>query len=272
MNAAAQHVLRVLPDIVLGYGHSDEYSFVFHKSCTLFERRAAKIASTVVSTFTSAYVHLWPSFFAQSPDENTYFSVIYPNNVRGQAAKTPGIGEYKSDQLDLTYLPTFDARCIIYPSDQNFRDYVSWRQADCHINNLYNTTFWALVLKGGMSNREAEEYLKGTLSADKNEIMWARFGVNYNNEPDIFKKGSLVLREYELVEQASVDPIEPDAETLILQTLTSEVKQASKTQQEKAKKAKQKARIVIQHVDVIKDEFWLARPWLLTGGVGRPKS
>lgn len=29
-----------------------------------------------------------------------------------------------------------------------------------HINNLYNTTFWALVLKGGISNTEAEKELK----------------------------------------------------------------------------------------------------------------
>lgn len=29
-----------------------------------------------------------------------------------------------------------------------------------HINNLYNTTFWALVQKGGMGTMEAEELLK----------------------------------------------------------------------------------------------------------------
>lgn len=29
-----------------------------------------------------------------------------------------------------------------------------------HINNLYNTTFWALVQKGGMDATQAEEKLK----------------------------------------------------------------------------------------------------------------
>ena len=29
-----------------------------------------------------------------------------------------------------------------------------------HINNLYNTTFWALVQKGGMTTQQAEEELK----------------------------------------------------------------------------------------------------------------
>lgn len=36
---------------------------------------------------------------------------------------------------------------------------------------------------------------KGTLAADKNEILWSRFGINYNNEPEIYKKGSVVLRD-----------------------------------------------------------------------------
>lgn len=29
-----------------------------------------------------------------------------------------------------------------------------------HINNLYNTTFWSLVLKGGMDATQAENRLK----------------------------------------------------------------------------------------------------------------
>lgn len=29
-----------------------------------------------------------------------------------------------------------------------------------HINNLYNTTFWAMVLQGGMKNTDAELELK----------------------------------------------------------------------------------------------------------------
>lgn len=40
-----------------------------------------------------------------------------------------------------------------------------------HINNLYNTTFWALVQKGGMDVTEAEERLKVFCSAVK--ACWA---------------------------------------------------------------------------------------------------
>lgn len=80
-----------------------------------------------------------------------------------------------------------------------------------HINNLYNTSFWSLVLKGGLTTSEAEKRLlvgqgsncsqirlmviKGTVSSDKNEILFSQFGVNYNNEAEMFKKGSVLCRD-----------------------------------------------------------------------------
>lgn len=39
MNAAAVEVMKDLTDLCVAYGVSDEYSFVFHPSCQLFERR-----------------------------------------------------------------------------------------------------------------------------------------------------------------------------------------------------------------------------------------
>lgn len=65
---------------------------------------------------------------------------------------------------------------------------------DCHINNLYNTTFWALVQQGGISNDEAHKKLMKTFSKDKNEILHSQFNINYNNLPDIYKKGTTLFR------------------------------------------------------------------------------
>lgn len=82
-----------------------------------------------------------------------------------------------------------------------------------HINNLYNTTFWALIQLGGLDNREADKFLavrfqadhililtppnliQGTVSGDKNEILFSKFKINYNNEPEMYKKGSVVFRD-----------------------------------------------------------------------------
>ncbi|OBT49679.1 hypothetical protein VE04_09205 [Pseudogymnoascus sp. 24MN13] len=233
MNAAAERVLVELPDVVVAYGISDEYSFVLHRSCTLFERRSSKLVTTIVSMFSAYYVHLWPSFFPDSP-------LTFP-------------------------LPGFDGRAVQYPTVQNLRDYMSWRQVDCHINNLYNTTFWTLIQQGGMDAKAAEAELAGTLAADKNEILFSRFGMNYNNEPDIYKKGSIVFRDYELVEATTSSP------ALNEEALTAPEIALSKTQAEKERKARQKAKVVVQHVDFIKDDFWEQRPWILSNRPGKIK-
>lgn len=104
MNAAAKAVVTEIPDITIAYGVSDEYSFVFHKSCTLFERRASKLVTTIVSTFTAYYIFHWSTYFSQTP--------LSPP------------------------LPSFDGRAVCYPSVQNLRDYMSWRQADCKSSSI----------------------------------------------------------------------------------------------------------------------------------------
>ncbi|KAH7156236.1 tRNA guanylyltransferase [Dactylonectria macrodidyma] len=230
MNTAAKAVVTDMPEITIAYGVSDEFSFVFHKSCVLFERRESKLVSTVVSTFTSNYVYAWSNHFPDSP-------LSFP-------------------------LPTFDGRAVCYPSVQNLRDYLSWRQVDCHINNLYNTAFWSLVQLGGLDNKEAEKTLAGTVAADKNEILFSRFAINYNNEPEIFKKGSVIFRDYELVDPDSHNV----ASTIDAQAMP--VTQ-SKTQKENDKKRRAKARILVEHMDIIKDDFWDRRPWILSNKPGK---
>jgi len=259
------------PSSDLSCSSSNSFSFVFPPSTTLFDRRSSKLTSTIVSTFTAHYIHLWPTFF--HPDKET------------PTLTSP--------------LPTFDGRAILYPTTSHLRDYLSWRQADCHINNLYNTTFWALVQQGGMSAQAAEKALSGTYSNDKHELLFKRFGVNYNNEEEIWKKGSVIFRD--MREKATVTQAEngsivegtPCADTTAasspssLTTTKSDIyensllpntaiaktsnnthdntKPLSKTQQEKQRKRRAKAVITISHIDIIKDTFWAEHPWILNG-------
>ena len=75
------------------------FSFIFKRSTSLFGRRASKLMTTVASHFSSCYVFYWEEYFSRN---------------------TP-----------LQYPPTFDGRVVLYPSEKNLRDYLSWRQADC---------------------------------------------------------------------------------------------------------------------------------------------
>lgn len=133
MNAAAKAVVSDLPEITIAYGVSDEYrsvlavdvkrpilmvlvalSSIKHllyskeeqgisphliSSSEYLLSLCSKLVSTVVSTFTANYVHQWSTYFPDTP------------------LTSP--------------LPTFDGRAVCYPSIQNLRDYLSWRQVDC---------------------------------------------------------------------------------------------------------------------------------------------
>ncbi|CCK70131.1 tRNA guanylyltransferase KNAG_0D03850 [Huiozyma naganishii CBS 8797] len=168
MNACAKNVVRKYrTDIVLAYGESDEYSFVLRKDTSLFNRRKDKIATLFVSLFTSNYVLLWAKFF-------------------------PGV------ELHAKHLPFFDSRCVLYPNLQTVKDYVSWRYVDTHINNLYNTAFWMLIQVCNMTPRESEQKLSGTVSSEKQEILFKECGINYNNEPEMYKKGTLITNKGEM--------------------------------------------------------------------------
>nr|CAG4642699.1 EOG090X0AR4 [Evadne anonyx] len=199
MSFAAKAVMEEFKDICLSYGQSDEYSFVFRKECQAYSRRGAKLSTYVCSLFTSAFVYHWSKYFETDRP-------LYP--------------------------PVFDGRVVLYPSNKNLRDYLSWRQADCHINNLYNTTFWALIQKGGLSPNDSQVRLKGTLSGEKNEILFSEFDINYNEEPLMYRKGTVLVRKKMPVTLNGV--------------------------------TRQKSEVCEMFTDMIKDEFWTENDHLLT--------
>ena len=121
MNRAAAKVMEEFKDICVAFGQSDEYSFIFKKDTRVYDRCRHSISTIVNSLFSTAYVYYWTDYFG-------YVRLLQP--------------------------PGFDSRVIVYPSDTNLRDYLCWRQADVHINNLYNTAFWTLVKKGQHSRRD----------------------------------------------------------------------------------------------------------------------
>ncbi|KAI0705792.1 tRNAHis guanylyltransferase [Cerioporus squamosus] len=219
MDHAARDVMNEFKDIVLAFGESDEYSFLFRRSASLYKRREAKILTTITSLFTSSYVFNWSKYLSDTP---------------------------------LKYCPSFDGRIVLYPTATVVRDYFSWRQADTHINNLYNTVFWALVLKGGQTTTEAHATLRGTVSSQKHETLFSRFGINYNELPARYRKGSVLVRE-------EVCNVETDgAPSLSIGT-------SGPAGGKKAQKKKPRVRTTIElcHCDIIGDDFWDRRPNLL---------
>lgn len=161
------------------------------------------------------------------------------------------------------------------------------RQVDCHINNLYNTAFYALtgeytkyqlqdtsnrdsviitkfremqlkhlvtgdVLKPAqLSNYEAEQRLCGTNSSDKNEILFQEFGINYNNELEQFKKGTLVALPAE-----------------VFRPIRTGCGEAGATKKKKGTTYKERdIQFRVLSEDIIKQEFWDENRYLIDENV-----
>ena len=90
------------------------------------------------------------------------------------------------------------------------------------------------ILTGGMTTNAAQEKLKGTLSGEKNEILFSQFGINYNNEPAQFKKGTTIIKKKMEV------PCDSGESATKLRTKT-----------------------VLLDCDIIGDDFWNQNPHLL---------
>ena len=105
--------------------------------------------------------------------------------------------------------------------------------------------------------------------------------MNYNNEPEMFKKGSVIYRavccsvpflrrtpnwtkptEYEGANNESKFARVEDL-------LKAEPVDVLKTQAEKERKRQAKATIRVEHLDIIRDDFWGQRPWLLSSKAAR---
>lgn len=203
MNSCAVATLQHFPDIVFAYGVSDEYSFIWKETTQFYQRRECKILSLCVSYFTSVYVMKWKEFFPHK---------------------------------ELKEPPYFDGRVVCYPRAKIVRDYLAWRQVDCHINNQYNTCFWMLV-KSGKTEREAQELLKGSQSKDKNELLFQQFEINYDKLPAMFRKGSCIFR----------DKVE---ETVKLDDDGNPVK-------------RKRMKVTMGHFDIIGPKFWSEHPYIL---------
>lgn len=169
------------PHILIAYGQSNQFSFVFRPFSTIFNRRQNKVVSLITSTFTSAFVYYWYKYFT----------------TREHDLKRPPVH--------------FTGRSILFGCHRTLVDYLRDQYELCHQRNLDNITLSAMtgedtfvgnVRTDGApvwSEEEAKKWVKKASKADKNERLFSEYGINYNNVPEYFKKGSTIVFDGDLM-------------------------------------------------------------------------
>ena len=114
------------------------------------------------------------------------------------------------------------------------------------------------------------------MSSQKHEILFSRFGINYNELPARFKKGSVLVRE-EVRTIVSVQtgrlmlacqiPTETEGAAAAAPPISEELPEIASSDAPRRtsdKKVRTRTTIELHHCDIIGDEFWNARPNILT--------
>ena len=132
------------------------------------------------------------------PDENAFGRKLRKFNsvLAGEASA--------KFSLLLGDVAAFDSRISQLPTLGHVLDYFSWRGEDTHRNALNGHCYWTLR-REGQDPREATQTLAGMSVADKNELLFQRAGVNFNDLPRWQKRGTGIY--WETYEVEGLNPV-----------------------------------------------------------------
>ncbi len=138
---------------ILSYFESDEISILFKKDSDFFNRRVEKINSVLSSMMTS---------------------------------------ECMSQDFFKGFLPVFDCRLSVCPTEEDVFNVFKWRLNDSLRNCLNSYSFWKLVFNG-KTKKQAEKILNKMKANEKQELLFKEFGINFNDVEKWKKNGTFIF-------------------------------------------------------------------------------
>ena len=165
MSRAMKETAEKIEGCMFSYTQSDEITFVLRNDQSLeatpwFDNRIQKIGSVVNSIFTAHF--------------NNFDKKLY--------------------DFPLAY---FDARVFAVPTKSEILNGLIWRQNDCVKNSISAACYYEVAkIKGKKTTRKM---MHGLNQKQQQELLFAEAGINWNDYPIKFKRGSCCYRvEYNL--------------------------------------------------------------------------
>lgn len=199
--------------IPLAYGHSDEFSFMVKSTSNLLSRRIFKLTSMLPVVFATAYNSNWDKYF-KNPRQGQVIERKYDAWFDARPKEYPDfravIEYFKWRQVDChinnlynTALHALTGRYVRHElellnkgdNQMNPLDIFDDGSNDVNRFVLKRTPIhsWISDKSKFYCPREATEKLSGTVSSEKHDIMFLDYSINYNNELEQFKKGTILV-------------------------------------------------------------------------------
>ena len=138
---------------ILSYFESDEVSILFNKDSDFFNRRIEKINSVLSSMLTA---------------------------------------ECMKQDFFKGFLPIFDSRLMVCPTEEDVFNIFKWRLNDSLRNCLNSFAFWNLFING-KTKKQSEKILNKMKANEKQELLFKEFGINFNDVEKWKKNGTFIF-------------------------------------------------------------------------------
>uniref|UniRef100_A0A0D9X6U2 tRNA(His) guanylyltransferase n=1 Tax=Leersia perrieri TaxID=77586 RepID=A0A0D9X6U2_9ORYZ len=205
MNACATSMLEKFPDIVFAYGVSDEYRKL--NSLKGEKVKSGKTEKEAQQALKDKNELLSQQFQINYDDEPNMFqkgSYIYYDKDLSFGKITSTFFEKKFDnnhrhppcnwaviRINLNpFIMYFKFHLFVYDEVKRYFPQQGLGATTLLRQNFYvsqNKRWFVIICHRDKQN--------GTLSKDKNELLFQQFGLNYNNEPAMLRKGSCAYRQ-----------------------------------------------------------------------------
>ena len=194
MQQTTQYLCQNIQGCVLGYTQSDEITLILVDYQTLtteawFDYRVEKLCSIAASMATMA------------------FNKIFKENVETFEINNIKVIKYMEDEkknktinlIDTYYKAIekgamFDARCFNIPKEE-VTNLIYWRQLDASRNSVQ------MVGQAYFSQKE----LQNKSSNDIQDMLMTQKGINWNDFPTVYKRGTAVIKDGSLYTGSSLE-------------------------------------------------------------------
>jgi len=149
-------------DALIGFTQSDEITLVWNsdsfESSVYFSGRVAKMISVLASRCSNFFNHLLPDFIPE---------------------------KYELGRKNPKAIATFDCRVFNVPVKYEACNALIWREADCTRNSV------SCAAQANFSHSE----LQNKSRSEMHEMLFSK-GINWNDYPSFFKRGTYVQRKF----------------------------------------------------------------------------
>lgn len=187
MDSTAMAMCKAMQGAQLAYVQSDEISVLltdFEKPDTeaWFDGNVQKIVSVAASIATATFNQARTDHYMRNASECARQDVM-----RGCS----GGKDYAERYVEMLHvlseppgIAMFDGRAFTIPDPTEVENYFIWRQQDATRNSI------SMAAQAHFSHQQ----LHGKSTGDMQELLWSERGVNWNDYPDGFKRGRVVIQ------------------------------------------------------------------------------